>query len=168
MRISHGLPCSCELITRFVHVLPIQLDDIEAFWKTLEIGECHPSVRQQDMDSEMCSFTDLLHQISTGPISKVREMRHLAKGVLNLVLPEDPSIRKSSDSGSGFYSGSGSGSGLGSGSSSRGRGRTPRAPTGRGRGRSHDRSSLSSVVDPSPSSTFPYKKRFPCFHLSFH
>ncbi|KAI5657623.1 hypothetical protein M9H77_26416 [Catharanthus roseus] len=41
------------------------------------------------MDSEIRSLTDLLHQISTGPISKVREMRHLAKGVLNHVLPED-------------------------------------------------------------------------------
>ncbi|KAI5661847.1 hypothetical protein M9H77_21170 [Catharanthus roseus] len=44
------------------------------------------------MDSEMCSLTDLLHQISTGPISKVREMRRLEKEVLSLVLPEDPGV----------------------------------------------------------------------------
>ncbi|KAI5683178.1 hypothetical protein M9H77_04406 [Catharanthus roseus] len=44
------------------------------------------------MDSEMRSLTDLLHQISTGPISRVREMRRLAKGVLNPVLPEDPGV----------------------------------------------------------------------------
>ncbi|KAI5653435.1 hypothetical protein M9H77_30622 [Catharanthus roseus] len=44
------------------------------------------------MDSEMRSLTDLLHQISTGPISKIREMRHLAKRVLSPVLPEDPSM----------------------------------------------------------------------------
>ncbi|KAI5683436.1 hypothetical protein M9H77_04664 [Catharanthus roseus] len=42
------------------------------------------------MDSEMRSLTDLLHQISTGLISKVREMHRLAKGVLNPVLPKDP------------------------------------------------------------------------------
>ncbi|KAI5664746.1 hypothetical protein M9H77_24069 [Catharanthus roseus] len=60
MRTSHGLPCSCELITWFVHVFPIQLDDIEAFWKTLEIGGCHPSARRQDMDSKMRSLIDLL------------------------------------------------------------------------------------------------------------
>ncbi|KAI5652748.1 hypothetical protein M9H77_29935 [Catharanthus roseus] len=41
------------------------LSDIEAFWKTLEIGGRHSSARQQDMDSEMRSLTDLLHQIST-------------------------------------------------------------------------------------------------------
>ncbi|KAI5675551.1 hypothetical protein M9H77_06501 [Catharanthus roseus] len=62
MRISHDLPCSCELITRYVDVLPVQLDDIEMFWKTLEIGRCQPSARQHDMDSEMCSLTDLLHK----------------------------------------------------------------------------------------------------------
>ncbi|KAI5656697.1 hypothetical protein M9H77_25490 [Catharanthus roseus] len=90
------------------------LVDIEAFWKTLEIDSCHPSARQHGIDSEMRSLTDLLYQISIGPISKVREMRRLAKGVLNPVLPEDP--------------------GSGSGSASRERGRPPRAPTGRGRG----------------------------------
>ncbi|KAI5676476.1 hypothetical protein M9H77_07426 [Catharanthus roseus] len=91
-RTSHGLPCACELITRFDHVLPIQLHDIDVFWRTLEIGGPHPLARQQDMDSEMRSLTNLLHQISTGPISKVREMHHLAKGVLNPVLPEDPGV----------------------------------------------------------------------------
>ncbi|KAI5661508.1 hypothetical protein M9H77_20831 [Catharanthus roseus] len=44
------------------------------------------------MDSEMRSLTDLLHQISTGPISKVREMPRLAKGVLNPVVPKDPGV----------------------------------------------------------------------------
>ncbi|KAI5663215.1 hypothetical protein M9H77_22538 [Catharanthus roseus] len=34
----------------------------------------------------------IFYIISTGPISKVREMRRLAKGVLNLVLPEDPGV----------------------------------------------------------------------------
>ncbi|KAI5656509.1 hypothetical protein M9H77_25302 [Catharanthus roseus] len=61
LRTSHGLSCACELITRFAHVLPIHLYDINAFWKTLEIGCHHPSARPQDMDSEMCSLTDLLH-----------------------------------------------------------------------------------------------------------
>ncbi|KAI5649554.1 hypothetical protein M9H77_35559 [Catharanthus roseus] len=46
---------------------PIQkiLVDIEAFWKTLEIGSCYPSTRQHDMDFEMCSLIDLLHHINT-------------------------------------------------------------------------------------------------------
>ncbi|KAI5658819.1 hypothetical protein M9H77_27612 [Catharanthus roseus] len=44
------------------------------------------------MDSEMHSLTNLLHQISTGPIYKVREMRRLVKGVLNPILPEDPGV----------------------------------------------------------------------------
>ncbi|KAI5675701.1 hypothetical protein M9H77_06651 [Catharanthus roseus] len=142
---SHGLPYACELITRFDHVLPIQLYDIDAFWKTLEIGGRHPLARQQDMDSEMRSLTDILHQISTGPISKVREMRHLAKGVLNPVLPEDP------------------GSGLGS----HGRGRPPRAPSTRGRGRDRGQSSLSAVIHASPCSTFPYTNAFSAFIYPF-
>ncbi|KAI5664745.1 hypothetical protein M9H77_24068 [Catharanthus roseus] len=57
-------------------------------------------------------------------------------------------------------SGSGSGSSFGSrlrlGSGSHGRGRQPRAPRGRGRGRARGRSSLSSVINSSPCSTFPY------------
>ncbi|KAI5653113.1 hypothetical protein M9H77_30300 [Catharanthus roseus] len=61
LRTSHGLSHACELIIRFDYVLPIQLSDIEAFWKTLEIGSRHLSARQQDMDSEMRSLTDLLH-----------------------------------------------------------------------------------------------------------
>ncbi|KAI5671512.1 hypothetical protein M9H77_11876 [Catharanthus roseus] len=31
LRTLHGLPYSCELTTQFEHMLPIQLDDIEAF-----------------------------------------------------------------------------------------------------------------------------------------
>ncbi|KAI5668870.1 hypothetical protein M9H77_18723 [Catharanthus roseus] len=46
LRTSHGLPCACELITQFDHVLPIQLHDINAFWKILEIGGPHPLARQ--------------------------------------------------------------------------------------------------------------------------
>ncbi|KAI5672004.1 hypothetical protein M9H77_12368 [Catharanthus roseus] len=92
MRTSHGLPCSCKLITRFKHMLPIQLVDIKAFWKTLEIGGYHPSSQKKDMDMdfEMRSLTDLLHQISIGPISKVREMHRLVKGVLSPVFSKDP------------------------------------------------------------------------------
>ncbi|KAI5661273.1 hypothetical protein M9H77_20596 [Catharanthus roseus] len=176
------------------------LVDIEAFWKTLEIGSCHPSARHHDMDFEMRSPTDL-YQISTGLISKVREMRRLAKGVLSPVLPEDlgmtltsppkivvtkgqkktnttrrdrsyweyvpiahRKIQKSNGSGSGSSSRSRSRSGSGSGS--RGRG-APRAPKGRDRGRSRGRSSLSSIVDPCPCSTFPYTNTFPTFIYHF-
>ncbi|KAI5681573.1 hypothetical protein M9H77_02801 [Catharanthus roseus] len=151
------------------------LHDIDVFWQTLEIGSPHPSARQQDLDSEMRSLTDLLHQISTGPISKVREMRRLAKGVLNPVLPKDPGvtltsppkIQKSSGSVSGSGTGSGSLPGLGSGSGSRGRGRPPRAPRERGRGRYHGRNNLSAAKHASPCSTFPYTNAFPAFIYPF-
>ncbi|KAI5663408.1 hypothetical protein M9H77_22731 [Catharanthus roseus] len=85
-------PCSCELIIQFDHMLPIQLSDIEGFWKILEIESCHPSAQHKDMDSEMHVLTDLLHQISIGLISKVRGMRGLVKGVLSSVLHEDPGM----------------------------------------------------------------------------
>ncbi|KAI5678601.1 hypothetical protein M9H77_09551 [Catharanthus roseus] len=144
------------------------LVDIEAFCKTLEIGECHSSARQHDMYFDIRYLTDLLHQISTyrypntGTISKAREMRRSAKRVLSSVLPEDP-IQKSSR----FGFGSGSGSGSGSCSGSRGRGRLLRAPRNRGRRRSHSRSSLSSVIDPSPCFTFSYTNAFPTFIYPF-
>ncbi|KAI5664688.1 hypothetical protein M9H77_24011 [Catharanthus roseus] len=86
------------------------------------------------MDSEMRSLTELLHQISTGPISKVREILRLVKGV-----------------GFGFLW----------------RGRPARAPKVRDRGRSCGRSCLSSVIDPSPCSTFPYTNAFPAFTYPF-
>ncbi|KAI5676812.1 hypothetical protein M9H77_07762 [Catharanthus roseus] len=57
-----------------------ELVDIKAFWKTLEIGNSHPSARQHYMDSEMCSLTDLLNQIS----------------VLTPVLPDDPGMKLTS------------------------------------------------------------------------
>ncbi|KAI5664428.1 hypothetical protein M9H77_23751 [Catharanthus roseus] len=76
-------------------------------------------------------------------------------------------IQKSSGSGSGFSSRSGSGSGSGSGSCEKGR--PPRAPRDKGRGRrcSHGRNSLSSVIDPTPCSTFPYTDAFPTFIYPF-
>ncbi|KAI5682788.1 hypothetical protein M9H77_04016 [Catharanthus roseus] len=92
LRKSHGLPCSCDLITRFEHVLPIQLENISVFWRTLEIRGDISCSQSQDMDSEMRDLVSLLDQISIGPISKVKEMRHLAKRVLNSVLPEDPDL----------------------------------------------------------------------------
>ncbi|KAI5683316.1 hypothetical protein M9H77_04544 [Catharanthus roseus] len=74
LRTSHGLRCSCELITWFEHVLPIQLDDIEAFWRTLEIdGFSCSQEKDMDMDSEIRALADLLDQISTGPISKLQK-----------------------------------------------------------------------------------------------
>ncbi|KAI5650130.1 hypothetical protein M9H77_36135 [Catharanthus roseus] len=66
LRTSHGLPCSCELITRFEHVLPIQLDDVEAFLRTLEIDAYHPCSQEKDidMDYEMRDLAELFNQIS--------------------------------------------------------------------------------------------------------
>ncbi|KAI5672248.1 hypothetical protein M9H77_12612 [Catharanthus roseus] len=39
-----------------------------------------------------CSLMPVIKEISTGPISKVMEIRRLVKGVLSLVLLEDPSM----------------------------------------------------------------------------
>ncbi|KAI5682863.1 hypothetical protein M9H77_04091 [Catharanthus roseus] len=157
---SHGLPCSCKLITRFDHMFPIQLDDISAFWRTLEIEGDHPCSQKKDMDIdyEIRDLADLLDQISTRLISKVKEMYRLVKGVLSLVLPEDPGMTLTSPleitatkgrwktNSTKNRQGSGSGYGSGSGSDSRGRGKPPRARR-----------------DASPCSTFPYIEAFPSF-----
>ncbi|KAI5682438.1 hypothetical protein M9H77_03666 [Catharanthus roseus] len=44
----------------------------------------------KEMDSEMRDLTSLIHEISMGPISKVREVKRLIKSVISLMLPEDP------------------------------------------------------------------------------
>ncbi|KAI5678861.1 hypothetical protein M9H77_09811 [Catharanthus roseus] len=44
----------------------------------------------KDMDSEMRDLTSLIHEISKGPISNVREVRCLIKGIISPMLPEDP------------------------------------------------------------------------------
>ncbi|KAI5668996.1 hypothetical protein M9H77_18849 [Catharanthus roseus] len=82
LRKSHGLLCSCELITRFEHILPVQLEDISAFWRTTK-------------NWGMRDLASLLDQISIGPILKVREiLSYCERGIM-----------------SGFGSGSGSSSG---------------------------------------------------------
>ncbi|KAI5653591.1 hypothetical protein M9H77_30778 [Catharanthus roseus] len=50
-----------------------------------------PSAHARDIDSEMRDLASMLDQISTGPISKVRECRRLIIGILCSVLPQDPS-----------------------------------------------------------------------------
>ncbi|KAI5658596.1 hypothetical protein M9H77_27389 [Catharanthus roseus] len=106
----------------------------------LEIGGDYPCSQEKDMDSEMRNLAFLLDQISTGPISKVREMYRLAKGILSSktnsrkrdksywehVSITHRKIHKSSSS----SSESGSGSSSRSGSGSHRRGRLPRAPRG--------------------------------------
>ncbi|KAI5681576.1 hypothetical protein M9H77_02804 [Catharanthus roseus] len=100
-------------------------------------------------------------------------MRRLAKRVL--IMLEDPGVtlislyevavtkgqKKTNSTKRDKSSGLGLGSGYSSGS--RERGRPPRAPRGRGRECSRGRSSLSSVIDPFPYSTFPYTNAFPTF-----
>ncbi|KAI5676604.1 hypothetical protein M9H77_07554 [Catharanthus roseus] len=87
---SHGLPCVYELVHRCQYLIPIQLEDVCIFWRKLEICADIPDVHERDMDSEMHDLTSMLEKISTAPISKVREVRHLSKGVICLVLPKDP------------------------------------------------------------------------------
>ncbi|KAI5650135.1 hypothetical protein M9H77_36140 [Catharanthus roseus] len=130
LRKSHGLPCACEL------------EDVDIFWRKLEIGSDIPEEHDRDMDSEMHDLTSLIHKISMSPISKSR----------------------------GSSSGSGNGSGSGSGSCPipRGRSRPPRSGRGRGRGRNSGRSSVSSVVNPdAPSMPFPFNNAFPGFIYEF-
>ncbi|KAI5648144.1 hypothetical protein M9H77_34149 [Catharanthus roseus] len=55
-----------------------------------KIGADIPDVQKRDMDSEMRDLTSMLEKIITGPISKVREVRRLIKGVICPVLPEIP------------------------------------------------------------------------------
>ncbi|KAI5669409.1 hypothetical protein M9H77_19262 [Catharanthus roseus] len=64
------------------------------FWRTLKIDSYHPCSQEKDMDMnfEMRDLANLLDQISIEPIFKVKKMRRLAKEVLSLVLPEDPSM----------------------------------------------------------------------------
>ncbi|KAI5675584.1 hypothetical protein M9H77_06534 [Catharanthus roseus] len=92
--------CHGDLNTVFLNIDSLiegQIADIKAsleFSKTKEKNNAKSNhifyiLGNRDMDFEMRSLTDLSHQISTGPISKVREMHRFAKGVLNPVLPED-------------------------------------------------------------------------------
>ncbi|KAI5677821.1 hypothetical protein M9H77_08771 [Catharanthus roseus] len=55
-----------------------------------KIGVDIPNVYERDMNSEMHDVTLMLEEISIGPISKVRKVRRLIKGVIFPVLPEDP------------------------------------------------------------------------------
>ncbi|KAI5675696.1 hypothetical protein M9H77_06646 [Catharanthus roseus] len=162
--------------------------DVVMFWKKLEIGSDIPEEHHRNMESEMCDLASLLQEISTGPISNVREVRRLIKAVVN---PPETAVtkgrRKTNSTkrdkshweyvsiahrkigkSSGSSSGSGSGSGLGSNPSLHGRGRPSRSGRSRGRGRSSGRSRLSTVVSPdSPPVPFFFKKAFSGFTYQF-
>ncbi|KAI5677618.1 hypothetical protein M9H77_08568 [Catharanthus roseus] len=43
LRKSHGLPCACKLLGQYEHFLPLQLEDVSVFWRTLEIRMDVPS-----------------------------------------------------------------------------------------------------------------------------
>ncbi|KAI5682946.1 hypothetical protein M9H77_04174 [Catharanthus roseus] len=51
---------------------------------------CACELVHRDMDSEMHDLTSLIHEISMGPICKVREDRRLIKGIISPVFNEDP------------------------------------------------------------------------------
>ncbi|KAI5655056.1 hypothetical protein M9H77_32243 [Catharanthus roseus] len=158
LRKLHGLPCACELVNRCQHLMPIQKEDIVIFWRKLEIGSDIPKEHHRDMESEMCDLTSLLQEISTGPISNVREVRRLIKAVVNP--PETAAMKRRRKTNSTkrdkshweYVSiahrkiGKSSGSGSESNPSPRGRGRPSRSGRSRGRGRSNGRSSLLTVV----------------------
>ncbi|KAI5667445.1 hypothetical protein M9H77_17298 [Catharanthus roseus] len=82
LRKSHGLPCACELVHKCQYLIPIREEDVEIFWRKLEIGYDILEEHDRDMDSEIRDLTSLIHEISMGPISKVWEVRRLIKGRL--------------------------------------------------------------------------------------
>ncbi|KAI5670497.1 hypothetical protein M9H77_10861 [Catharanthus roseus] len=148
------------------------------------------------MELGMPDLTSLLQEISTGPISNVQEVRRLIKGVIHLVLPDNPSQPLSNplvttvtkgqrrtnstkrDKSRWEYvsiahrkigksSGLGSRSGSGSGSGS-----NP-SPRGRGRpprsrrSRGSGRSSLSTIVSRDSPPVSPFKNAFLRFTYQF-
>ncbi|KAI5667988.1 hypothetical protein M9H77_17841 [Catharanthus roseus] len=108
---------------------------------------CACELIHRDMDSEMRDLTSLC----IGPISKVRKVRHLIKGVISPVLPEDPCQPLTTPLETAITKGRrktnstkrDNGSRLGSGPSPRGRGRPPCS----GRGRSKGRNSIERVPE---------------------
>ncbi|KAI5647464.1 hypothetical protein M9H77_33469 [Catharanthus roseus] len=90
LRKSHGLPCACELVHSCQYLIPIQLEDVYIFWRKLKTGADIPDIHERDIDFKMRDLTSMLEKISTGPISKVREVHRLIKCVICPVLPEDP------------------------------------------------------------------------------
>ncbi|KAI5667970.1 hypothetical protein M9H77_17823 [Catharanthus roseus] len=162
LRKSHGLPCVCELLSRYEHCIPLQLEDVSIFWRTLEIGVHIPSAHAWDIESEICDLTTMLDEIST--VTKERQKTNSTKRDKSYWEHVSISHRKiGKSSGSGI--GSGSGFGFGSGSNSRGRGRPPRDP--KGKGRSSERSNLSSIVNPCTPVIFLYIDAFSGFVYEF-
>ncbi|KAI5671624.1 hypothetical protein M9H77_11988 [Catharanthus roseus] len=51
LRKSHGLPGACELLGRYEHFLPLQLEDVSVFWRILDIGVNVPQAHAQDIDA---------------------------------------------------------------------------------------------------------------------
>ncbi|KAI5662310.1 hypothetical protein M9H77_21633 [Catharanthus roseus] len=60
LRKSHGIPCACELVGQYKHFLPLQLEDVSVFWRTLEIGVDVSTAHARDMDSEMRDLASML------------------------------------------------------------------------------------------------------------
>ncbi|KAI5656588.1 hypothetical protein M9H77_25381 [Catharanthus roseus] len=175
LRKSYGLPCACELVNRCQHLMPIREEDVDIFWRKLEIGSDIPEEHHREMESEMRDLISLLQEISTDPISNVRELRRLIKGVIHPVLPDDPcqsfltppktvvtkGRRKTNSTKRdkshwkyvsiahkkiGKFSGSGYGSGSGSGSGSNPNPRGRGRPPRSGRSRGRGRSSDEAVT----------------------
>ncbi|KAI5678043.1 hypothetical protein M9H77_08993 [Catharanthus roseus] len=167
---------------RCQYLIPIPEKDVDIFWRKLEIGFDILEEHDRDMEYEMRDLNSLLQEISTGPISNIREVRRLIKetAITKGRRKTNSTKRDKSHSeyvsiahrkigkSSGLGSGSSSGSGLCSNPSPRGKGSSPRSGRGKGRGCSSDRSSLSSVVNPnSPSVPFPFNNAFPGFIYEF-
>ncbi|KAI5654725.1 hypothetical protein M9H77_31912 [Catharanthus roseus] len=125
LRKSHGLPCACELVNRCQYLIPIQEEDVDIFWRKLEIGSDIPEEHNRDMESKMRDLTSLHCQPPPKTaVTKGRWKTNPTKRDKSHW--EYVSIahrKKGKSSGLGFRSDSGSGSG--SNSSPRGRDKPP-------------------------------------------
>ncbi|KAI5671101.1 hypothetical protein M9H77_11465 [Catharanthus roseus] len=63
LRKSHGLPCACELVHRCQYLILIREEDVDIFWRKLEIGFVIPKEHDRDMDSEMRDLTLLIMKL---------------------------------------------------------------------------------------------------------
>ncbi|KAI5652716.1 hypothetical protein M9H77_29903 [Catharanthus roseus] len=154
LRKSHGLPCAYELVNQCQHLMTIQEEDVDIFWRKLEIGSDIPEEHYRDIESEMHDLTSLLQEISTAIVNSSPETAFTKGRRKTNSIKRDKShweyvsiahrkIKKSSGSGSR----SGSGSSSGSNPSPRGRGRSPRSDRSRGRERSSGRVYVNVVED---------------------
>ncbi|KAI5676337.1 hypothetical protein M9H77_07287 [Catharanthus roseus] len=117
LRKSHGLRCAYELVNMCQYLIPIQEEDVDIFWRKLEIGSDIPEEHDRDMESKMRDLTSPRCQPLLRPpktvVTKGRRKTNSTKrdkSHWEYVSIAHRKIGKSSGPCSRFGSGSGSGS----------------------------------------------------------